>query len=308
MTTKDDEMTFATDEITENDGKEFWQVSGTKKENTRIRLNLSVTPKKEKSKNNRSVASTDNRSVTPKGNTSNMDGRFSFNDRSATPKGNRVVSRIKTPMIKAKVSDDKVSNGKTLSTIENEKKQEKRAVDLKRLNQLYLNFNQKKEKLNLLREEKSQKQSENEMTECTFQPKLTQNRKYKIEVDFGSRNTKWKDDANSKIEKIKEKNEEALQKNFKPAIHTAPKFKPKIDDTSTRKYFQRIKQAKMLKMETEKKKNPDYNSIYDKLYKKPVKASEEYATFNPNKTKFDLNTIKVSLHNELNSLTIDPDI
>jgi len=63
-------------------------------------------------------------------------------------------------------------------------------------------------------------------------------------------------------------------------------------------------------MEIDKKRNPDYNSIYDKLYntKKAVDNAEEYATFNPNKTKWDINTAKATLHTELNSLTIDPDI
>jgi len=63
-------------------------------------------------------------------------------------------------------------------------------------------------------------------------------------------------------------------------------------------------------MEVDKKLNPDYNSIYDKLYQhKKQEKNEEYATFNPNKTKtIDINSMKMTLHQELNSLSIDPEI
>jgi len=86
-------------------------------------------------------------------------------------------------------------------------------------------------------------------------------------------------------------------------------YKNVAEDKYNRKFYERINNAKKQKIETDKKLNPDYNSIYDKLFKKLADQSEEYATFNPNKTKnLDMNTAKMTLHNELNSLTIDPDI
>jgi hypothetical protein len=150
------------------------------------------------------------------------------------------------------------------------------------------------------------------MQECTFQPKVNNTKKFvKENNDFLNRNEKWKNDVNNKLEKIKNKCEVETTYEFKPKVTAKPpnfdiSKKTVVKDRNTIKYLERINKAKKQKEELHKKLYPDYNQIYDKLHKKPADANEEYATFNPNKTKnLDLKSIKMTLHNELNSLTID---
>ena len=212
-------------------------------------------------------------------------------------------------------SFDKISNGKTQKKLEIDRDisfdgiKKKTVIVKDRIHELYLHSNQRKEKLNFLKEEKAYAQSEKEMKECTFQPQVNKKKKFVNDnSDFLNRNNKWMSDTNNKIEKIKSKVEEIPSYNFQPAINKkALNFNNKIlsEDRNNIKYFQRINNAKKQKDELNKKLNPDFNLIYDKMFKK-IDQNDEYATFNPNKIKnIDINSAKMTLHNELNSLTIE---
>jgi len=86
-------------------------------------------------------------------------------------------------------------------------------------------------------------------------------------------------------------------------------------DRDTQKYINRINNAKKKKDEKSAKLNPDYNSNYDKLFRKNKgpevvlltetnQNTSEYSTFNPNKNKNDYQNCRKKLKEELNSLVL----
>lgn len=246
-----------------------------------------------------------------------IDLQYSKTIQTVDPKDYKEILNTVGSMTEREKSNYKASNGKTLNTIEVDRKSSCGKCPIKmnatnnRLNQLYLHSNKKKEKINLLKEEKNIEESEKEMKECTFRPKVNKNLKLvKENKDFFNRNEKWKSDINNKLEKMKNKAEEESLFDFKPSINKKPinfnKFKTTLEDRNTIKYYERINKAKKQKEEINKKLNPNYNQIYDKMFRKEMNNYEEYATFNPNKARnLDMDSIKMTLHNELTSLTIE---
>ncbi len=327
------DVTFDKDDSRSVDSKDFWDdcqnnVSVEKckfksthsSPNSRNRHFSSSLPKNNGLSHHASKAS-NGRKVSTAKKTGNykipLDSQYSKTIHTVDPKEYREILNTVGSQTERERPSNKVSNGKTSNTIEVDrtsscgKGPNKINTALNRLNQLYLQSHRKKEKINLLKEEKNYEESEKEMKECTFRPKVNKNLKFvKEEKDFLNRNEKWKSDVNNKIEKLKTKAEEKVVYDFKPAINKKPlnfdHTKKTIEDRNTIKYYERINKAKKLKEEINKKLNPNYNAIYDKMYKKETPIYEEYATFNPNKARnLDMDSIKMTLHNELNSLTIE---
>jgi len=213
-------MTFDKEEShhSDKDGQEFWEDC--------IETKTKITPEKNKSKTNRTKSiSIPKKSKLPESgrrtptlnvdkspnlkNKLNIEGiyfktlqsldekPYERNKGAMTDRSGAATERERTL--------DKLANGKTLTTIEGtistDEKTDKK-VNYSRLAQLHQTSNKKKNKLNFLREEKTHLEEEKEMKECTFKPKTNSIKKYsKLEKDFLSRNFKWKDNVNTKIEK-----------------------------------------------------------------------------------------------------------
>jgi len=201
---------------------------------------------------------------------------------------------------------------------EYKKKAKAKAVqNQERLTQLYLKAQKKTENIKKLAREKHERLAIEEMEGCTFKPKTNaknwkgRNRSVQCEQRNKERTLKSK-------EKIMQEEKEDCT--FKPKIskidNIMKSFGEKTKyDRSSQKYFQRINKARVSENERKQKLNPDYNLIYDKVYKKghtrlntitiTHETKDEYCTFNPNNTStIDYCTYKKTLHEQLHTITV----
>jgi len=192
---------------------------------------------------------------------------------------------------------------------------------LQKSNNLYLQSQKKKEKFNLKLQEYEKIKLEKEQEDCTFKPKINKYTNYnKKKSNLYERNKKWKDNNSEKIEKTKQisENMKLTECSFQPTINqktisTANETITK--DRDTLKYINRLNNAKKKKEEKSARLNPDYNTIYDKLFPKNKgpgvvlitetnQNTSEYSTFNPNRNKNDYHNCRKKLKEELNSLVL----
>jgi len=194
---------------------------------------------------------------------------------------------------------------------------------LQKSNNLYLHSQKKKEKFNLKLQEYEKIKLEKEQEDCTFKPKINKYKNYSkksARSDLYERNKKWKDHNTEKIEKTKQisENMKLTECSFQPIINQktiSTSNETITKDRDTQKYINRINNAKKKKDEKSAKLNPDYNSNYDKLFRKNKgpevvlltetnQNTSEYSTFNPNKNKNDYQNCRKKLKEELNSLVL----
>jgi len=184
---------------------------------------------------------------------------------------------------------------------------------------LYLKAIQKNETIKKLVKEKNEKMVQKEMEGCTFKPKTNvKGRKPKnksVEIE-----TSRKNKERSVKEQEKQLQEEKENCTFRPKISTldsiVKSFREKTKyDRSSQKYFQRINKARQQENEKKQKLNPNYNLIYDRLYKKGHSKSntitlthenkDDYCTFNPNNsTIIDYCTHMKTLHEHLHTINV----
>ena len=192
----------------------------------------------------------------------------------------------------------------------NEDSNKKRQVNSK-----YLLNKTNQEKLDKIRKEKEKEIIE----QCTFKPSI--NTKYKLKEEWknedckdekGSSNNSSKsktphdealermqfflEKSKSKIEKEREKNthKEVEQCSFAPSINREV---PEFQDTyikGTKMYIERQMKSQQIKNERNDKLNPNYNKIYENLFKK-----KEKSVVNKNLKKKEYQMALDILHNEL---------
>lgn len=213
------------------------------------------------------------------------------------------------------VIEDKKENQSSPVIIKKKKIINEDSNKKRQVNSKYLLNKTNQEKLDKIRKEK-----ENEIKEqCTFKPAI--NTKYKLKEEWKSEDCKEEkgnsnnssksrtpheealermhffiEKSKSKIEKEREKNthKEVEHCSFSPNINReVPEFQDKYIK-GTKMYIERQMKSQQIKNERNDKLNPNYNKIYENLFKK-----KEKSVVNKNLKNKDYKMALDILHNEL---------
>jgi len=252
------------------------------------------------------------KSVTPNG------GDFDY--MSADPIKQNNKESPKKYLVKTRIANSSLVE--LVSKEDGYKKREltKSVIANERSHNLYIKAIQKIENRKKSVKEKEKNDHSRELEKCTFKPKINNNYKKSRNISMDMERTKRESLKSTYEPKAKE--DEKTNCTFKPRISQLDvnkTFKTKVKyDKSSQKYFQRIKKAQNLENEKKQKLNPDYNLMYEKLYKNKgnmrmntmtltYDTKDDYCTFNPNQTVTNFGSAKRTLHDQLHSIQLDTD-
>ena len=210
-------------------------------------------------------------------------------------------------------------NSDNVSSNQNRKKSTvtKRSIENaeKYTNYLYKKkiFSHDYELQNKLKKEKEEKETQKELAQCTFKPRLYTN-KYNNRIQSQKKdhknksvyekNSQWSNNLKKKKEnELKKKlNKEKEGCTFNPQLTTLPKYKNKKNSVSSREiigeenYYNKMKKARQIK--EEKKKGNDLVEKYDERKKKKETLPRSVVTFG----NFNLEQNEISNENMNNNI------